>query len=240
MRAIATEYRALMGVLESGKTPDATGRPQSPATAMVSSVTGDVVAAKLLSMPDYWIDNLVSPVRFVDAVRTLTNKAADPSLAFLSGGITDLIEIGPHAALRRPLKDTSPSIRYHAILERSKPMVQTLLSVVGSLFCFGHSLSVAAANSHTNTKLQHLIDCHPYPFDHSRRYWSESRIARDYRMRKSAPGYLLGRRAHDWNELLPRWRNWLSLETHPWLGDHCVGLSMSYRTSRLRQTLQVI
>lgn len=240
MRAIATEYRALMGVLEPGKTLDIIGKPSSPETVMVSSVTGDIVSAKVLSMPDYWVDNLVSPVRFVDAVKRLTGNTPIPPLAFVAGGITDLIEIGPHAALRRPLKDTVPSIRYHAVLERSKPNLHTVLSVVGSLFCFGHSLSVVAANSHTGTKLQHLADCPPYPFDHSRRYWSESRIARDYRMRKSAPGYLLGRRANDWNELLPRWRNWLSLETHPWLGDHCVGLPMCNRTSRVLQALETI
>lgn len=233
MRAIATEYRALMGALESATPLDIADKSSSPATIMVSSVTGKIVPAKLLSMPDYWVDNLVSPVRFVDAVKRLTNKAWDSSPALVAGEITDLVEIGPHAALRRPLKDTVPSIRYHAILERSRPNVQTLLSVVGSLFCFGHKLSVAAANRHMSTRLQPLIDCPPYPFDHSRRYWSESRIARDYRMRKSSPGYLLGRRAHDWNELLPRWRNWLSLETHPWLGDHCVSLPMSSPTIHL-------
>lgn len=228
MRAIATEYRASIGVLEPGNTPKTAGNTRPPATIMISSVTGNVVDAELLSTPDYWVNNLVSPVRFVDALKRLTNKVTDPSLGFVAGGITDLIEVGPHAALRRPVKDTVPSVRYHAILERSRPDVQTLLSVIGSLFCHGHPLSVAAANGQANAKLQSLTDCPAYPFDHSRRYWSESRIARDYRMRKSAPGYLLGRRAQDWNELRPRWRNWLSLETHPWLGDHCVSPSIYY------------
>jgi acyl transferase domain-containing protein len=198
--------------------------PQSPASVMVSSVTGHTVAAKLLSIPDYWVDNLVSPVRFADAVQRLTGLP----LALGTGGIKDLVEIGPHPALRRPLRDTVPSLRHHAILERSRPDVRTVLSVIGSLFCYGHSLSVTAANSQASGKLPLLIDCPPYPFDHSRRYWSESRIARDYRQRKPAPGYLLGRRAQDWNELRPRWRNWLSIETHPWLGDHCVSISMFF------------
>ncbi|KAE9379424.1 hypothetical protein N431DRAFT_553644 [Stipitochalara longipes BDJ] len=221
MRAIATEYRALLGDLESGKALGVT-ELQSPASVMVSSVTGNTVAAKLLSIPDYWVDNLVSPVRFADAVQRLTGQAPSLPLAPGTGGIKDLVEIGPHPALRRPLKDTVPSLRHHAILERSRPDVQTVLSVIGSLFCYGYSLSVTAANSQASGKLPWLIDCPPYPFDHSRRYWSESRIARDYRQRKPAPGYLLGRRAQDWNELRPRWRNWLSIETHPWLGDHCV------------------
>lgn len=239
MQAIAKQYRALMGALESGnlesgKTTDITDKPQSAPAIMVSSVTGDVIPTELLSMPDYWVENLVSPVRFVDAMKRFINKGPGPSLASVAGGITDLIEIGPHPALRRPLKEIVPSVRYHALLERSKPNMQSLLSVVGSLFCFGHSLSVAAANNQMVSTLQHLTDCPPYPFDHSRSYWSESRISRGYRMRKSAPGYLLGRRAQDWNELLPRWRNWLSLETHPWLGDHCVSLAMPLRSIHLR------
>ncbi|KAG6354546.1 hypothetical protein INS49_004563 [Diaporthe citri] len=93
MRAIATEYRALMGVLEPGKIPHTTGNPRSPATIMVSSVTGNMIAPKLLSMPDYWVDNLVSPVRFVDAMKRLTNKGPDAILALVAGGITDLIEV---------------------------------------------------------------------------------------------------------------------------------------------------
>lgn len=67
MRAIATEYCALLDELESGKALGVTD-PQSPESVMVSSVTGNTIAAKLLSMPDYWVDNLVSPVRFADAV----------------------------------------------------------------------------------------------------------------------------------------------------------------------------
>lgn len=213
-----------MGALEPGNTTDTKSKPRSPATIMVSSVTGENIPAAVLSTPSYWIENLVSPVRFVDAVKRLTDKAPNPSLMSATGIITDLIEVGPHPALRRPVKDTVPWVRYHAVLEGSKPNVQTLLSVVGFLFCYGHSPSVAAANNQANNKLQHLTDCPAYPFDHSRRYWSESRISKGYRLRKSSAGYLLGRRAQDWNELLPRWRNWLSLETHPWLGDHCVSV----------------
>ncbi|KAL3473816.1 hypothetical protein BJX99DRAFT_260932 [Aspergillus californicus] len=205
MRAVSTEYRALLGELQPAKILP------SRESVMVSSVTGNTVDRKLLSEPDYWVQNLVSPVRFADAVQRL------PGLH-----IKDLVEIGPHPALRRPLRDTVPLLKYYSILERSKSGILTLLSAIGSLFCHGHSPSVTAANMQASIKLPLLVDCPPYPFDQSRRYWSESRISRDYRLREAAPGYLLGRSAQDWNQLRPRWRNWLSLETHPWLGDHCV------------------
>lgn len=221
MHAIAAEYRAVLGDLEPGDDLNVTASPSS-STLMVSSVTGNCVAAKLLATPQYWVDNLVSPVRFADAVQCLTGKDTGSLLSAEAGQITDLIEIGPHPALRRAVQDTTNSLRHHALLERSKGGVKTVLSVIGSLFSHGHSVSVAAANGLDSGKLPWLNNCPPYPFDRSRRYWNESRLSRDYRQRRPAPGYLLGRRAHDWNELQPRWRNWMSLETHPWLGDHCV------------------
>lgn len=226
MHSIAAKYHDLLGDLDSGDAPNATG-PASPANIMVSSITGNVVTARLLAEPDYWVDNLVSPVRFADAVKCLSRKSSSFPLALEAGNITDLIEIGPHPALRRPLKEIDHSLRHHTLLERSMSNMQTVLSVIGSLFCYGHSPLVTAANSQPHGKTPSLIDCPPYPFDHSRRYWIESRIARDYRQRKPSPGYLLGRRAHDWNEIRPRWRNWLSIETHPWLGDHCVSIPCS-------------
>ncbi|KAE8150558.1 hypothetical protein BDV25DRAFT_172048 [Aspergillus avenaceus] len=209
MRTIVTEYRALLDDLEPSSTFVLT-EPQSPACVMVSSVTGNTVTGKLVMTPDYWVDNIVSPVRFSNAVQHLINPVSGLSLLSGTGEIKDLIEIGAHPMLRRPLTDTVPSLRHHATLERQKPDVSAVLSMIGSLFCHGHSLSVIAANGEASGRLPSLTDCPPYPFDHTRRYW------------KHVPGYLLGRRAQDWNDLRPRWRNWLSIETQPWLGDHRV------------------
>lgn len=220
MQAIAEEYLERMGMLESGE-------PTS--ILMLSSVTGGLAAPKALESPQYWINNLVSPVRFSDAVRRL----ADPDLPLPPGidAITDVVEIGSHPALRRPIKDTIASlagsgskIRYQYALERSKCPLRTLALMAGTLFCNGHRISVAAVNGQAGAKLPYLIDCPPYPFDRSRRYWHESRLNKDLRLRVHTPGHLLGRRAHDWNALHPRWRNWLCVETMPWMADHVVSL----------------
>lgn len=217
MQAVSVEYLQTLGSLQ-------TGSDSSKPILMISSVIGQVINSKTLVMPRYWVDNLVSPVRFADAIKRLKDS---PPLLNVSPGIgviTDIIEIGPHAALRRPVKDTIPSLRYHSVLERTKSPLQTILQVLGELFCLGHEVSILAGNNQVADSLPHLVDCPPYPFGHSKRYWSESRLSRDYRLRGPSPGFLLGVPASDWNPLQPRWRNWLCTEAIPWLADHTVSL----------------
>ncbi|KAI0146371.1 polyketide synthase dehydratase-domain-containing protein, partial [Xylariaceae sp. FL1272] len=93
------------------------------------------------------------------------------------------------------------------------------LQLVGTLFCLGYSASVIKANNQVQGEHAYLVDCPAYPFDHSRRYWEESR-SKTWRLRESSPTFLLGRRNHDLNPLRPRCRNWLCVETSSWLGEH--------------------
>ncbi|RDA88663.1 hypothetical protein CP532_4032 [Ophiocordyceps camponoti-leonardi (nom. inval.)] len=211
MQAMAADYGTAMGQLEAGVVKE----HQIP---MISSVTADVVTPKVLATAQYWVENLLSPVRFADALRRLVNGGVAPPDV-----VTDLIEVGPHGALRRPARDCVPSaIRYYTTLDRNQSPVRTVLSLVGALFCQGHDVSVLAANNQAGAPEPFLVDCPPYPFDHSRRYWFESRLSRDFRLRRDSPNYLLGRRSSDWNALRPRWRNWLSVERIPWLNHHAV------------------
>lgn len=213
-------YLALMGALEMK-----TEKTHCQKTLMVSSVTGRVVGQKHLTSPQYWADNLVSPVRFADAIQVLTNHEKSLNLR---STIADIIEIGPHGALRRSVTQSASSpVRYHSVLERTQSPIRALLKLLGTLFCHGHPVSVLAANRHTKGSLPYLVDCPSYPFDHSRKYWSESRLSKDFRLRSACSGYMLGRASHDWNILRPRWRNWLSVEAMPWLADHEVRYTIS-------------
>lgn len=217
MHALSGDYLQLMGSIEMGR---ASSRP----IPMISTVTGQIVAPKALARPQYWVDNLLSPVRFVDAIRRLQDTCSMSTLPLPVGvqTITDLIEIGPHSALKRSLKDSVSSLRYQTVLERNKPAVQSVLELVGTLFCHNYSVSVTAANNQNHESTPPLVDCPPYPFDHSKSYWSESRLSRGYRFREFSPGYLIGKRVYDWNPLVPRWRNWLCTESIPWIEDHMV------------------
>lgn len=222
MQAVSAEYLERIGALSSG---EATGVP------MLSSVTGQLAALKSLSTPQYWAGNLVSPVRFSDAVQYLAGTGNALPLPPGIDAVTDILEVGPHSALRRPIRDTLASIsggsgstiRYHCSLNRSQSPASTMASLMGTLWCQGYPISITAANKHDGAARQpFLVDCPPYPFDRSRRYWLESRLSKDLRLRPHSQGHMLGRRSQHWNPLQPTWRNWLSVERMPWLADHVV------------------
>lgn len=231
MLAIADEYLSLMGSLEGAGRQDAKARAAIP---MVSSVTGRSIRPAELAKGQYWVDNMVSPVRFADAVQVLTQESAKLKVGL--GNITDLVEVGPHPALKRPVSDTikqegnrKKQIRYSSALHRSQPPIQTTLELMGQLFCHGHSVSVSAVNQHSaDRKPAFLVDCPEYPFDHSNKYWAESRISRDYRLRGTVKGETLGVRVSDWNELEPRWRNFLSIDSTPFAGHHMISDTVVY------------
>lgn len=218
MEAIASEYlAALEGLIK---------RKDGIKVPMVSSVTGKSISLETLSTGQYWVDNMLSPVRFAEVVQVIANKNSARKLGLPN--ITDLIEIGPHPALRRPVKDTlsemsnaAKGVRYDYVLHRSHPAAQTTLELAGQLFCQGYPVSISAVNQR-NKKQNFLVDCPKYPFDRSQRYRAESRISRDFRLREAVKGELLGVRVSDWNPLEPRWRNFWSTDSSPWTGDHKV------------------
>ncbi|KAF3077641.1 Compactin diketide synthase mokB [Trichoderma lentiforme] len=237
MEAIAEEYITRMGSLEGASRQDL---KVASAIPMVSSVSGKIVRPATLKTGQYWVNNMVSPVRFTDAVQLLTQEPSKVKIGL--SNITDLVEIGSHPALRRVAQDTirqtgnkKQSIRYHAALQRSHPPIQTTLELVGQLFCLGHSVSISAVNQESGVESKELarkptflVDTPDYPFDRSQKYWAESRISRDYRLRGKVNGDFLGARASDWNPLAPRWRNFLSVETLPWAGHHKISDTALY------------
>ncbi|TGJ87999.1 hypothetical protein E0Z10_g779 [Xylaria hypoxylon] len=66
MQVVADEYRELLGTLESCKDHGVTSIP------MVSCISGEGISSPaLLSDPQYWVDNMVSPVQFSKALSAL-------------------------------------------------------------------------------------------------------------------------------------------------------------------------
>lgn len=96
MHQVAEEYLSSLGHLKPGELHG--GNP-----FMVSTVTSQKVAPISLLDPQYWVDNLVSPVRFADALQYVVHTA--PKVDGLKA-ITNYLEIGPHGALQRPVRDS--------------------------------------------------------------------------------------------------------------------------------------
>ncbi|CAG8957353.1 hypothetical protein HYFRA_00010779 [Hymenoscyphus fraxineus] len=230
MQAISSEYRSSLQNLEIGERHDRS-------CIMISSVTGKPVSIQELRTADYWVKNMVSKVQFSDAVNFICANSRKKVWKKLDGShrnvivVDDLLEIGPHCALRGPIRDIltttsrSSEIQYDSLLVRKQSAIITLFRVLGSMYCKGYSMDLNCINEQNSIKRQNrttLPDLPEYTFDHSQKYWNESRISRNLRFRKYPRSELLGTSEMDWNPFEAKWNNIMKPSEVPWLGDHVV------------------
>ena len=216
MDRIARDYGDLIEDLQEG-------HYQSYETTVFSSVTGEKISRAKLIQSDYWVSNLVSPVRFMQAVMSSFSGPEEVSP-------TSFLEVGPHSTLKGPLQDTLEALKpkskvaYNAVLIREKAASETALNAVGRLFCQGYEVTFAAVNRPSNPHVEPrmLTNLPSYPFNHTKRYWLESRLSRNFRFRKLPYHALLGTPVSDWNPLEPRWRAVMRVAEKPWIEDHKV------------------
>lgn len=220
MESVSLTYRELIRSLNIAE-------PESLKTTMFSSVTGMRVSSKRLLQSSYWVDNMTSPVRFRHAVE---NAFATGSSKQSEDAVEHLLEIGPHCTLQGPLKQIlktskgTGSMGYSSILMRGKPASETALDAMGQLFCKGFPVDMVMVNQSSVGSIGRnpLADLPSYPWNHTKKYWLESRISRNYRFRKFPRHELLGTPVSDWNPLEARWRHTIRLSEKPWIGDHKV------------------
>lgn len=233
MNAIASDYLALIKDLECGD-------PAPRSATYISSVTGAHLSTPELCHGEYWCKNMVSPVRFAEALGHIqfhpvknVKKKLDGSHRNIAAA-HDLLEIGPHSALQTSIRDTlrtkmrGSHVGYIPILIRHCSGLDTTLEMVGRLHCAGHSVNLHRSNSIDGgssdrfDRLLTLTDLPEYPFDHTQTYWHESRTSKGFRFRNSPRLDLLGSPVADWNPLEARWRNVIKASEVPWVKDHRV------------------
>ena len=234
MNVIASDYARSIEALEKR-------RPFSKCITMVSSVTGRRISLEELRTPVYWVSNMVSPVRFSDALQQLCTQSVQKIRKKLDRShlhqlqLNSLVEIGPHSALQGPIRENLAMVQggdkmdYSSILVRFQPALQSVLNTMGRLHCQGYPVdleSVNELNTDTSKAPAVLSNLPEYPFDHSRTYWHESRISKNYRFLKQGRLDLLRKPVPNWNDLEPEWRHFIRLDEMPWIKDHIIqGLS---------------
>lgn len=196
---------------------------------MVSTVSGQIVSSTELCQAAYWSQNMISPVLFHQAFSGAKLSKEDRKAVTL---IEHWVEVGPHPALkgisRQILSQSknSRSVGYSSVLQRGVRADITALHLAGTLYCLGVDVSVRTINRRATCKVhaaeQMLTDLPPYPFNYTKTHWLESRISKNYRFGQYTYNPYLGSRALDWNPLQARWRNRISVASHPWLKDHKV------------------
>ena len=203
-----------------------------------SSVTGKRVSNSVLG-PVYWVSNLVNPVHFSDSLQCLLR---DPDTIYGSQGdsnikIDTLVEIGPHSALRTPIKQIlqhDPKlkafhIQYLSALVRDTSALDTCQNAVAQLFVNNYPVDLRAVNLCPGSKTcQNLVDLPPYAWNHSNLYWAASSPHHGNGVDASPRNDILGVKARDSNPLEPRWRNIVRASEIPWVNDHVVQSNILY------------
>lgn len=179
----------------------------------------------------YWVDNLVSPVRFCNALDLIARTELAGSKQNGTVPLNLLTEIGPHSALAGPIRQTIKSLglenlkfEYVPTLLRGRNAALCLLEAAGKCFEVGYLVNLEATLGVEKTTVPpKLIDslC-PYPWDHSTNFWYESRLSKEHRFRAHPPHDLLGLRVVGTTLHEPIWRNFLGIDSLPWLQEHVV------------------
>ncbi|KAI5864836.1 hypothetical protein GGS23DRAFT_465969 [Durotheca rogersii] len=210
----------LQNMLKGAQLPD--GKSPSRDVVFASSLVAGIANLQDLTAT-YWVRNMVSSVRFSEALTVM--------VAGKQGSLVDtLLEIGPHSTLAGPIGQTLTSlslkakIKYLPTLVRNQNAHVSLLSTAAGLWTHDYPVDINSANRLEYPELKYgpLLDLPPYPFNHTVEHWHESRLSKDYRHRKIGRHDILGGLVPDSNSIEPRWRNILRLTENPWIKDHIV------------------
>ena len=234
MEQVADSYKA--SIEPYCTTPPSSSQQDAPRPYFVSSSADNGKGFDTLDA-SYWVNNLVQPVRFADAVTRVLSRPADMAN---SKPPNIIVEIGPHSALKNPIKQTADALRqqqqqgeqgqrhgeqlnYLASLERGTNSEEALLTLAKSMFCLGSPVHLGAVNQTDHSKAQVLTDLPAYAWDRSVKYMLRSRITQA----KLHPGQpyhpMLGWKSPytEGNEMT--FRQVFTLDEMPWIREHAVG-----------------
>ncbi|KAK5625754.1 hypothetical protein RRF57_001470 [Xylaria bambusicola] len=200
-------------------------------SVFVSSVTGGV--ADPVSIDEsYWVKNLVQPVRFLDAMQSAIASQNEGNDKTGKGLHNFVIEIGPHSALKTPIKQIlehqqsllpkSTSFTYLPSLTRGIDGCENLLGLAGTLFTAGAPVELGSING-TNMHNAHVVTGLPaYAWDKSMSYEIRPRVTHERLYPGESYNSLLGRRDHSNGGKERTYRQVFTLDEAPWIRDHNV------------------
>ena len=201
--------------------------PRPARIRMFSSVTGRDSSARPMD-GTYWSSNMTEKVRFSDAIIGMVLDDNEER------AVDILVEIGPHAALRGPSKQSMQSvgldIPYVASLNRKLGAYESMLVCAGELFALGYQVNINAVNSDYTFSADGDMQClisgkrldniPTYSWDH-KKYWAETRRSKEYRQRSQRHS-LLGALVPGSPANHPRWQNYLRNSELTWMAAHAI------------------
>ncbi|KAK5996292.1 PKS-NRPS hybrid synthetase cheA [Cladobotryum mycophilum] len=187
----------------------------------VSSVYGDDITDVDDDFASvYWANNMGKTVLFSQACETALRE---------TGPFDQVIEVGPHPALKGPASSTieetlREKIPYFGALTRKQNAVEAFADCLGNLWQANGRIAVDFTGFETfmsgSTGPELVKDLPRYVWDHETPYYNDSRIIRAMRTASIKSNELLGTRIVDSSLSEVRWRNRLNAAEVPWLKHH--------------------
>ncbi|MEV5162847.1 SDR family NAD(P)-dependent oxidoreductase, partial [Streptomyces sp. NPDC053728] len=179
--------------------------------AIVSNVTGQMVSGDEICTPEYWVRHVREAVRFVDGMRTLQEQ-----------GVSTFLELGPDGVLSAMGQDCVEDSVFAPALRKDRDEPKTLVTALAELYVRGSAVDWPAYFAGTGAR---RVDLPTYAFQREH-YWpaAAARWTGDVSAFGLRPvghpmlGAAMTRADADGLIMTGR----LSLQTHPWLGDHAV------------------
>ncbi|KAF7554507.1 hypothetical protein G7Z17_g2865 [Cylindrodendrum hubeiense] len=190
-------------------------------TIISSPVTGGIVTSLETFGPEYWVRNLTSPVLFSQAFE---NMCFDTDTTASKGASVDIIvEIGAHSTLSGPIRSIAKDRKmpYVSCLKRSVNAVETMQDLGCELLRRGYPVALDSVNLQSAQEMPVFVhDLPSYPWNHTKPYWTESRVSKEHRFRTIPAQELIGTPVAGANASTFCWRNFLRVADIPWLTDH--------------------
>ncbi|MFF4159935.1 SDR family NAD(P)-dependent oxidoreductase, partial [Streptomyces sp. NPDC001678] len=184
----------------------------TPAIPVVSNLTGDLAKPEELASIDYWVQHVREAVRFSDGIGTLQTE-----------GVTRFLELGPDGVLTAMAEEslTEPATLVPA-LRRNRGEETAIVGALAELHVHGGKVDWTAFFAGTGAR---RVDLPTYAFQHQR-FWPTGTAVRAGDVRfaglGSAEHPLLGAAVELVNTDGFLFTGRLSVQSHPWLGDHVV------------------
>lgn len=215
MQACATPYK---DALVACGCAVADGVPETSVTWYSSVHTGVKMSANDVTF-NYWTENLLNPVMFMQALEEAAMEH-QPNVA---------VEVGCHPALKAPSISTLKGIGiddfpYTGCMQRDSDDLTAFSEALGYLWQRFAILKPVDVDKYISMvcgiKPKNISKMLPmYPWDHSKIYWSESRTVSNF-LHGPRPHILLGSPTAFSTPSVLQWRNFFRVKDHRWMQGH--------------------
>ncbi|WP_327172471.1 type I polyketide synthase [Streptomyces sp. NBC_01336] len=183
----------------------------APKLPVVSALTGGLATAEELTDPEYWVRHICAPVRFHDAVASLTDR-----------GVATFLELGPDPVLcAMGRASAAPTAVFTPLLRRGHDDAHQLLAAVSVAHTRGTRVDWNAFFAGSGAR---RVELPTYAFQRERFWLSAPDAAQDAtalgQMAAGHPllGAVVGLADTGGAVLTGR----VSLRSHPWLAEHVI------------------